>query len=279
MSSFVVEPRGYALSSRDADEVSNGVYTFSEFQYLSRPPPPGLIYQTLSVRFSCLNGFYTVTEANNSLAIDMTLLTLPIGWYSATSLCAAVQTLVRTLRAEATCTYNPTTGRITLTDQYNLTILGAPATTCGALLGMLPDRTYSGRSSWTFEGLADMQPTKSILVSCNLSTQNRRVHNSACYLASIPLNAPPGGLISYEGGTESILLAAPPNNLQLTFQNQAGAPLVFQTEWDMVLTHTLYMAPSLYAPQVSPETMAMLGIAVPVPMYGAVTGESAPPRL
>jgi hypothetical protein len=258
MSSFVVEQRSYALSSSDASEVQDGLYTFNDFSYLSRPRPPSVVYETLTLaRFSCLNGFYTVTDQNNALVVDMTRLVIPSGWYTVTTLCAQVQTLMRTVRAQATCTYNASTGQVTLAsgDTYNLTILGPPATTCGALLGM-SGITYSGAKSYLLENLVDLQPLRAIVVSSNILTQNRRVSNGASFLASIPMEAAPGALISYTGDQECMLQAAAQTTFQLQFQDQSGAPLTFRTPWELLLTHTLYHAPAAWVPP--PEAAALL---------------------
>jgi hypothetical protein len=168
--SFIVDSRHFTFSSTKAivhDEAS-ATYTFAAADLFTTPPSSG-VYATVSVEsFSAINGFYSITNKNNCVTVDLTP-----GFYNAVSLAVAVQGLLRPiLGSQFSCTYSSVTGKITMSNANNFTVFGPPLTTAWKLLGMV-DNTYSGFSFYEFPKLADLMTVSRVILASNIPSKNR----------------------------------------------------------------------------------------------------------
>ena len=111
----------------------------------------------------------------------------------------------------------------------------------------MADNTYSGFPTYTFPRLADLVPVKRILVSTNLPTRNRDLSTSTPFLASIPMNAAPLGLIAYENSGFDCMVDAMQSLavISFTFSDQDGRPLSFESPWTLTLEHRIFHNPAL----------------------------------
>lgn len=245
----MLDSHHYTFSSEQAilDRSTSPVSYIFAFPFLTNPSEEAL-YQTLACEsFTCINGWYTVTMGvNDVLAINTTLLRIPEGFYTASSFCAAVQSLVRpVLGNAATVSYSSSTGRVTMASNsgYNFTVYSAPLTTAGNLLGMLPQITYSGFAEYTFERFLDLLPVKRILIASNLPSGNTDVGRNCHFIGSFPLTAPPLQLIEYDQKSfESVLpWNTSASQLRIQFYDQTGRGLEMASHFCLTLEHSIYM--------------------------------------
>lgn len=253
------DTRHYAFGSESAivdRSTSPPSYIFT-FPFTSAPSASA-IYQTIATEsFHCINSFYTVVAGfNDTIAVNMTLVHIPEGFYTSTSFCTAVQTLLRTvIGPNATVTYSSTTGRVTVqsNDSYNFTIFSAPLTTAGDLLGMIPNKTYSGFASYTFERFLDLMPVKRVLIASNLPTKNMDLGRNQWFLGSFSVTAPPLQMIDWDMKTfESIVeWNTSVSQLRLQFFDQSGRGLELNSHFCIVIEHTIYHRESLIPPPIN----------------------------
>jgi hypothetical protein len=250
--SFVADQRHYTVSSTSAAVSDLSLSTFGfDFPYLNYPQPPSAAYQTIAVEsFEMLNCLYTVElGVNDRLAVNFLYINIPAGFYTITQLCATLQGLVRPVIGNAaTVTYSYQTGRMTIASNgANFSVLSAPATTCGALLGMATGLTYSGFATYTFPNLCDLQPTKRVILTSNLATKSRDVGMNMSFLGSFSVNAAPFALITFtQSSFESTIdWNQSLSTLIITVCDQDARPLPVRSSWSLVLSHTIYHKPEL----------------------------------
>ncbi len=244
----MIDSRHYTFGSEQAlvdRSTTPPSYIFS-FPFLTNPSENAL-YQTIATEaFSCINSWYSVlANFNDCIAINMTLLRIPEGFYTASSFCTTVQSLVRTvIGGEATVTFSSTTGRVTMASHAaNFTVFSNPLTTAIDLLGMEPGITYSGFNTYTFPRFIDLMPIKRVLIASNLPSKNTDVGRNLCFLGSFPVSEPFLQLIEWDQKTfESVLpWETSVSQLRLQFFSQNGDPLEMRSSFCIVLEHNIYM--------------------------------------
>lgn len=181
---------------------------------------------------------YVFSASNNTIVVNGTSYTIPVGNYSITN-------LITTLNDDPTnttntYTYDANNNKITITRASPSITIGT-GTTCSKQLGCVGGQT-SATTTLTFTNLVNLTTTSGIIIQIGEQTNNRDsggAGGGSNNLARVPINVPLYRILTYFNPTPffNVINKRTIEKITITLLNDDGTPLVLvgNPDWFAVL--------------------------------------------
>ena len=192
--------------------------------------PEGFSFYITLLSFSLPISWYIVTTNNQTLVIDGTSFSIPIGNYTVYTLLTALNALV-----PQTVTYDKSTNRYTFSSDDSFSLDND--STC---LGLIGFSTGASGTSVTSDLCADLTGENSIyvLTQFNESNVDCRTGNIGSVLARVPILEPHGSVAQYLdfSGRAGIRVEDDTiSYIQILLEDESRQPLQAQIPWEATL--------------------------------------------
>ena len=240
------------ISSSDADIYMNGIYMKSScvffFEELLK-----LTKSAIEMRVSVVNAqfpysFYNINEFNNYINVNGHDYYFDYGNYNVNSFITMWKTTITNITGSWTVSYNNITNKLLFSTQNAFTFTdNNKKNSIFTMLGFLPNITMSSFTNGSIQSLMSVTvvnfcgpmrlniKTSSFNISNNYDTSEK---GRTMTLASVPVNAPAGGIISYNNFTQfkSIFKNHEISTLQIDIEDENNNPIIFDNkDWTITL--------------------------------------------